>query len=82
MRLTLFILLLLVEHCSAQNFSWVKINEVPLPLVCEYWEIDGLGNYYFVNNQQIEKFNAQGKILYQTSTKKRAVRNGCFYILS
>jgi hypothetical protein len=80
MRPTLFILLLLVEQCAAQNFSWVKINEVPLPQICEYWEIDGLGNYYFVNNQQIEKSNAQGKVIYQTSTKKQGEVSQLIYI--
>ena len=80
MRLTLFILILLVGHSNAQIFSWKKLNEVPLPLLCEFWEVDGLGNYYFANQQQLEKFNAQGKLLYQTSTKKQGDINQLIYI--
>ena len=70
-QIYLIFILILVNDAYTQKFTWVKIDEINLPKTCEYWEVDGLGNYYFMEQQQIAKHNAKGLILYQMSSKKQ-----------
>ena len=69
-----------MNDAYTQKFTWVKIDEINLPKTCEYWEVDGLGNYYFMEQQQIAKHNAKGLILYQMSSKKQGEISQLIYI--
>lgn len=80
MRITLLILIISFQTATAQSFSWIKMQEITLPKNTAYWEVDGLGNYYFIEQQQIEKFNSQGLASYQMSLKKTGEINKIVHV--
>jgi len=71
MKNLLLLFSLLILSMATYGQHWELKGEQNIPESTDYWRVDDLGNYYFLNGLEIEKYNANGKLLYKQSIKNQ-----------
>ena len=57
---------LLIPYLLSAVFTF----ESSFPIVAQKFEMDEIGNYYFINGQVIEKRDSKGNLLFRNSLSK------------
>lgn len=71
MKHLLLLFSLLILSITTFGQKWELKGELNIPEQTDYWRVDDLGNYYFLDGLEIDKYNSNGKLLYKQSIKNQ-----------